>query len=52
MSGKFAVPALVLALATLAGAGELRAQSSIDLIIASNAGGGYDVYGRTAMSAR
>jgi hypothetical protein len=51
MSGKFAVSALDLAFVTFADAGELRAQSSIDLIIGSDAGGGYDVFGGTVMAA-
>jgi tripartite-type tricarboxylate transporter receptor subunit TctC len=47
MSIKFAVPALAAVLMTFGGTGTVRAQSSIDLIIGSDAGGGYDVYGRT-----
>ena len=46
MSIKFAVPVFAAALCALVSL-DVRAQSSIDLIIGSDAGGGYDIYGRT-----
>ena len=47
MVTRFAVPAFAAALFALSSVPGANAQSSIDLIIGSDAGGGYDVYGRT-----
>lgn len=47
MQALFRRLALAAAFVALAPVTELRAQSSIDLIIGSDAGGGYDIYGRT-----
>ena len=47
MSYVLRVSALAAGLLALTSVAEVRAQSSIDLIIGSDAGGGYDIYGRT-----
>lgn len=47
MSNRLRVSALAAGMLALAGAADVQAQSSIDLIIGSDAGGGYDIYGRT-----